>query len=147
VTGERLAGVTAVAVAFFVAAAYLLAVGLAMLARPGLVSMAAGAELLGGLELAGPYMFLLVGAVGAVIATGLWKLQNWARWIAILAALTGVVLLLPSVSSAMLDFRLGKLIWAAFGTIGRVMIVWYLFQPPVREAFEAAKEPLRTENE
>jgi hypothetical protein len=47
------------------------------------------------------------------------------------------VLLLPDVSSTMLDFRIGKLAWAGFGTILRVMIVWYLFQEPVGEAFGA----------
>jgi len=45
--------------------------------------MAAGAELLGGLELAGPYMFLLVGTLSAGIALGLWRLHRWARWLAI----------------------------------------------------------------
>lgn len=135
-THERPAGVTAVAVAFLLAAAYLLAVGLTMLVRPGLVSMAAGAELLGGLELAGPYMFLLVAALSAAIAFGLWRLHRWARWLAILVALIGVVLLLPSVSSAVLDFRLRKLIWGGLVTIARVMIIWYLFQEPVKEAFE-----------
>ena len=77
---ERPAGVTAVAAAFFLAGAYLLMVGLTMLARPGLVSMAAGAALLGGLELAGPYMFLLTGAVWLAVALGLWRLHRWARW-------------------------------------------------------------------
>jgi uncharacterized membrane protein (DUF2068 family) len=129
--------VTAVAATFLLAAAYLLVVGLTMLLRPGLVSMAAGAELLGGLELAGPYMFLLVAGLGAVIALGLWRLHRWARWLAILAAMIGVVLLLPSVSSAMLDFRIGKLVGGGVGTIVRVMVVWYLFQEPVREAFAA----------
>ena len=125
------------AAAFLLAGSYLLVVGLTMLAIPGLVSMAAGAELLGGLELAGPYMFLLVGGMGAVIAFGLWRLHRWARWLAILAAMIGAVMLLPNVSSAMLDFRIGKLVWAGFGTIARVMIVWYLFQEPVGEAFAA----------
>lgn len=134
-TAERPAGVAWVAAAFFLAAGYLLAVGLTMLARPGLVSMGAGAELLGGLELAGPYMFLLVGALGAIVALGLWYLQNWARWLAILLAMIGVALLLPSVSSAMLDFRIAKLAWSGLATIIRVMIVWYLFQEPVRETF------------
>ncbi len=134
---ERPAGVTAVAAAFSVATAYLLAVGFTMLARPGLVSMAAGAELLGGLELAGPYMFLLMAALGGIIALGLWLLHRWARWLAMLVAMIGVVMLLPSVSSAMFDFRIGKLAWEGLGTILRVMIVWYLSQEPVREAFAA----------
>jgi len=51
---ERPAGVTAVAAAYFLSGAYLLVVGLIMLVRPGVISMAAGAPLLGGLELAGP---------------------------------------------------------------------------------------------
>ena len=134
-TYERPAGVTAVAIAFLLAATYLLGIGLTMLTRPGSISMAAGAELLGGLELAGPYMFLLAAAVGMVIAIGLWLLQNWARWIAILVALIGVVLLLPNVSSAILDLRFGRLPWEGLGVIVRVMIVWYLFQEPVREVF------------
>lgn len=136
-TPERPAGVTAVAATFLLAATYLLAVGLTMLARPGLVSMAAGAELLGGLELAGAYMFLLAAALGAIVALGLWHLQNWARWLAILLSMAGVALLLPSVSSAMVDFRIARLVWSALGTIIRVMIIWYLFQEPVREAFVA----------
>ncbi len=136
-TAERPAGVTAVAAAFFLAAAYLLVVGLTMLVRPGLVSMAAGAELLGGLERAGPYMFLLMAGLGGVIALGLWLLHRWARWLAMLVAMIGVVMLLPSVSSAMFDFRIGKLAWEGLGTILRVMIVWYLSQEPVREAFAA----------
>jgi len=137
VTVDRPAGVSAVAAAFSLAAVYLLAVGLTMLASPGLVPMAAGAELLGGLELAGPYMFLLIGTFSAGIALGLWRLHRWARWLAILAAMIGVVVLLPGVSSAMLDFRIGKLAWEGLGTIVRVMIAWYLFQEPVREAFTA----------
>jgi hypothetical protein len=134
-TAERPAGVAAVAAGFLLAAAYLLGVGLTMLVRPGVISMAAGAELLGGLELAGPYMFLLIAALGAVVALGLWWLHIWARWLAILIAIIGVVLLMPSVSSALFDFRIGKLAWGGLGTIVRVMIVWYLFQPAVKEAF------------
>ena len=134
---ERPTGVTAVAIAFLLAAAYLLVVALTMLVRPGLVSMAAGAELLGGLELAGPYMFLLVAGVGLAVAFGLLRLQRWARWMAILIAMIGMVLLLPSVSSALIDFRFGRLVWGGLGVIVRSMIVWYLFQEPVKESFLA----------
>jgi multidrug transporter EmrE-like cation transporter len=134
---ERPTGVTAVAIAFLLAAAYLLVVALTMLVRPGLVSMAAGAELLGGLELAGPYMFLLVAGAGLAVAFGLLRLQRGARWMAILIAMIGMVLLLPSVSSALIDFRFGRLVWGGLGVIVRSMIVWYLFQEPVKEAFLA----------
>lgn len=133
---ERPAGVTAVAIVFLLTAAYLLAVGLTMLARSGLISMAAGAELLGGLELAGPYMFLLTAAVGVAVTLGLWRLHKWARWMAILIAMIGMMLLLPSVSSAVIDFRFAKLVWGGLGVIVRAMIVWYLYQPAVKEAFQ-----------
>jgi hypothetical protein len=134
-TAERPVGVAAVAAAFLLAGAYLLVVGLTMLARPGLLSMAAGAELLSGLELAGPYMFLLMAALGAVVAFGLRRLRRWARWLAILVAMIGVVLLLPSVSSAVLDFRIAKLASGGLGVVVRTMIVWYLLQEPVGNAF------------
>ena len=51
-------------------------------------------------------------------------------------AAAGVVMLLPSVSSALLDFRFGRLAWGGLGTIVRVIIVWYLTQPDTRDAFE-----------
>jgi hypothetical protein len=133
----RPSGVTAIAVAFLSAAAFLLGVGLIMLVRPGTVSMAAGAALLGGLELAGPFMFLLMAAVGLVIAIGLLRLHMWARRVAILVAGIGVLLLLPSVSSAVVDFRIGKLAWGGLGMIVRVVIVWYLHQEETREFFAA----------
>ena len=134
---ERPAGVTAVAAAYFLSGAYLLVVGLIMLVRPGVVSMAAGAPLLGGLELAGPYMFLLAGGVCVTVALGLWWLHRWARWLAILIAIISVIMLLPSVSSAMLDFRIARLAWGGLGTILRVLIVWYLLQEPVHNSFNA----------
>jgi len=132
---DRPFGVAAVAVVFLLAAGYLAAVGLAMLAKPGLISMAAGADLLGGLETAGPYMFLLMAAVGTAIALGLWRRQNWARRAAILLAMIGIVLLIPAVSSAVIDFNFPRLARNGFGLMVRVLIVFYLYQLPVREFF------------
>ena len=108
-----------------------------MLASPGLVSMAAGADLLGGLEVAGPYMFLLMAVAGTAIGLGLLRRHNWVRRLAIVIAMIGIVLLVPTVSRAVVGFRIGKLAWGGLGIIVRVMIVWYLYQPPVKEVFEA----------
>ncbi|MGC2197522.1 MAG: hypothetical protein WA628_22815 [Terriglobales bacterium] len=132
----RLAGVIAVAGVFLLAAGYLLTVGLVMILAPGTLGMRSGASLLGGLELAGPYMFLLAGVVAAVTGFGLWRLNNWARRVAIALAMLGVLLLVPSVSSAVVDFRASTLAWSGFGVMIRVMIAWYLFQEPTRKAFE-----------
>jgi hypothetical protein len=105
-------GVAAIATLFFLAATYLGLIGLLMLVSPGTASMALGAPLLSGLELAGPYMFLLMAGVG-------------------------VVMLVPAVSAAAVDFR-ASLLWGGLGIIVRVIIVWYLYQEPVKRAF--AKE-------
>jgi hypothetical protein len=137
VNAHRPKGVTAITVLFLLAAAYLVGAGLLMLASPGLIPMAAGADLLAGLEVAGPYMFLLMAAVGTAIALGLLHLHNWARRVAVVIAMIGVVLLLPRVSSAIVDFRIRKLAWGGLAVIVRVVIVWYLYQTPVRDVFEA----------
>jgi hypothetical protein len=80
-----------------------------MLFSPGTISMSAGTDLLGGLETAGPYMFLLIAVVAAAIGSGILRLHNWARRLAILVAMLGMVSLLPPVSSAVVDLRIGKL--------------------------------------
>jgi hypothetical protein len=127
-------GVIVVAIVFFLAAAYLGFISLVMLASPGAVSMTLGAPLLGGLELAGPYMFLLMAAVGALIGSGLLRLNNWARRAAIVVGFIGVIMLVPGVSAAAADFR-AALLWGGLGIVVRVMIVWYLYQAPVAERF------------
>jgi hypothetical protein len=128
-------GVSAIAIVFFLAAAYLGVLGVVMLASPDAVSMVMGAPLLSGLELAGPYMFLLVGVLGALIGWGLLRLNKWARWAAIVVGFIGVVMLVPGVSAAAVDFR-ASLLWGGLGIIVRVIIVWYLYQEPVAETFK-----------
>src|ERR1700730_10318746 len=131
---QRPSGVTLTAILFFLAAGYLFVIGALMLTRPGMVSMRLGDPLLHGLELAGPYMFLVVGAIGAIIGWGLLRINYWARWAAIVAAIAGVVMLVPSVSAAAVDFG-WSLLSTGLGVIVRVAIVWYLLQEPVRAAF------------
>ena len=127
-------GVAAIATLFFLAATYLGLIGLLMLVSPGTASMALGAPLLSGLELAGPYMFLLMAGVGVLIGWGLLRLNNWARRAAIAVGFIGVVMLVPAVSAAAVDFR-ASLLWGGLGIIVRVIIVWYLYQEPVKRAF------------
>jgi hypothetical protein len=131
---ERPAAVTGIAILFFVTAAYLASIGVVMLAWTGMVSMAAGADLLGGLETWGPYMFLLTGAVAGAIGWGLLRMHRWARRAAIVVAFAGFVMLIPRVSAAAVDFRWG-LVWGGLGIIVRMVVVWYLWQTPVAEQF------------
>jgi hypothetical protein len=128
-------GVTAIAGVFLLAGGYLTLAGGLMFASPGTISMTVGAPLLNGLELAGPFMFWLMGVIGAAIGFGLLKLNKWARRAAIFAALLGMVMLIPSVSAAAVDFRPG-LFWSGLGLVIRVVVVWYLYQAPVTETFQ-----------
>lgn len=132
----RPAGITAIAIIFWMTAAYLGGAGLLMLARPGTISMTVGSPLLGGLELAGPWMFLLVATAAAAVGFGIFLLKNWARRIAVIAALLGILLNVPSVSSSLVEFRISMLLWGGLAVIVRVIVVWYLYQPQAREAFE-----------
>ena len=129
-------GVSLIALLFLLTAAYLIVVGAVMLFSPGALSMSSGADLLGGLETAGPYMFLLAAVLASAIGIGLLRLHNLARHLAIVVAMLGMVLLLPAVSSAVVDLRIRKLFWGGLGVIVRAMIVWYLYQYPVKEAFK-----------
>jgi multidrug transporter EmrE-like cation transporter len=131
----RPVGVSLIAALFLLTAAYLIVVGVVMLLSPGTVSISAGADLLGGLVVAGPYMFLLIALVATAIGVGLLRIHNWARRLAIVTALLGMVLLLPAVSSAVFDFRIAKLVWGGLGVMVRAMIVWYLYQQPIKEVF------------
>ncbi|MBZ5655218.1 MAG: hypothetical protein LAO56_08050 [Acidobacteriia bacterium] len=128
-------GLRAIATLFALCGAYLGLGGLLMLVRPGLLGMSVGAPLLFGLELSGPYIFLLMAAVGCAIAWGLVKRNNLARHAAILIAIAGVVMLVPPVSAAAVMVQTKALAWGGLGIIVRVMVAWYLSQAHIADEF------------
>jgi hypothetical protein len=136
---SRPLGVILIASVFLLASAYLLLLGALMLLRPGVVGMAAGAVLLSGLEVAGPFMFLLMATVGSAIAWGLFCLHNWARRAAIVISIAGIVMLVPGISGEVIALRIERLAWVALQFMVRVLIIFYLYQSPVRGAFQAGK--------
>ena len=128
-------GVRAIAALFAVSGLYLAGLGALMLLRPGTVPMSAGAPLLFGLELAGPYMFLLTALAAGAVAWGLMTWTNIMRHAAMLIAITGVVMLVPSVSAATVTVNVGALVSGGLGIIVRVMVAWYLSRGGVAEQF------------
>ena len=88
-------GVTAISVVFFLAAIYLWTIGAVKLLAPDAISLMSGSQFMYGLELAGPYMALLVGWGWALVAWGLLRLHNWARWAAMLVMIWGIAWLVP----------------------------------------------------
>jgi len=122
---------------FALCAIYLAIAGALMLVRPGTVPMSAGAPLLFGLELSGPYMFLLMAVVGGGVAWGLIELNNIVRHTALLIAITGIVMLVPSVSAATVIVQPKALAFGGLGIIVRVIVTWYLSRGEVADEFKA----------
>jgi hypothetical protein len=131
----RLFGVTVVSLFFCGAGVYLWIVGATLLISPGTLSLMAGRHFMYGLELAGPYMMLLVGSGWALVGWGLFRLHNWARWAAMLVMVLGVYTLVPRISTAELG---APVLWYGLQIALRVAVGWYLDQAPaVVEAFAA----------
>jgi len=135
---QRPAGVTVISALFFLAAIYLWTIGVVKLLAPEAISLMSGAQLMYGLELAGPYMAMLVGAGYALVGWELFRVHNWARWGAMLVMTIGIVWLVPKISMAELGV---PILWYGLQIALRAAAAWYLAQAPaVIDAF-AAKSP------
>jgi len=124
---ERPAGITGIAILFFLTAIYLWAIGAVKLLAPEAISLMRGAPLMYGLELAGPYMALLVGGGYALVGWGLFRLHNWARWAAMAVMVLGVWSLVPRISMAEIGVAI---LWYGLQIALRVAVGWYLAQAP-----------------
>jgi len=132
---QRPAGVTAISLLFFAAALYLWTIAVVKFLAPDAITLMSGAQLMYELELAGPYMALLVGSAWALIAWGLFRLHNWARWAAMLVMIVGVAWLVPKISMAELGV---PVLWYGLEIALRAAAAWYLAQAPaVIDAFAA----------
>jgi len=120
---------------------YLAGAGLIILVYPGTISLTVGAPLLFGLELAGPYMFLLMAAAAGGISWGLLSRVNLARRAAVLAAIAGIVMLVPPVSAAAAMVQPMELAVDGLGIIFRVVLVWYLSQSSTVDQFRRRPGP------
>jgi hypothetical protein len=99
-TRTRPIPVTLISIYFLVAAAYLWIVAAALFLAPGRLSLMFGSRFMYGLEVAGPNMMLLVGFAYGLIGWGLYRLHNWARWLAMLVFVLAVACLVPKISAA-----------------------------------------------
>lgn len=131
---ERPRGVVFIAALAFCFAAASAAIAVLYLA--GVVPLATGAPLLGGgLEILGPGAFAIYAVTTAIAGIGLLQLRNWARRIAILILLFGLVQTVPSISMAVADGRIVAIARDGLQIIIRTAVLWYLYQEPVRDAF------------
>ena len=140
---QRPKGVTAIAILFALAAVYLWTIAAVKLLAPNAISLMSGARLMYGLELAGPYMALLIGAVYGIVGWGLFRLWNWARWAAMLIFAISLVPLIPKISQAELGFPIFS---CGLQIAVRVAAAWYLAQAPsVLDAFTKAEPRINTD--
>ena len=132
---QRPAVVTAISVVFFLAAIYLWTIGVVKLLAPNAISLMSASQLMYGLELAGPYMALLVGSGWALVGWGLFRLHNWARLATVVAMILGIAWLVPKISAAELGV---PLLWEGLQIALRAAAAWYLAQSPaVIESFKS----------
>ena len=138
---ERPTGVTILAVLAFIGAGLLVLAALGFLLMGGvMLSRMAGAPLgmMGGIGVAFlAVVFLVIAVLYVVMGIGFWKLQNWARILAIV--LTGLAVLFQAlgVLGALAHFHPFLFIWRAIFLAIDVWIVVYLLKPNVKQAFGA----------
>ncbi len=138
---ERPTGVTILAVLAFVgtACSVLAALGMFiggtmvanMVARPGF-GMAAG---IGGAILG--VFFLAVGALYAVIGTGMLNLWNWLRILVIVLSFVGAFFYAAGILTALFHFHPVLVLWRAILLGVNLWIAFYLLKPHVKQAFGA----------
>jgi hypothetical protein len=132
---QRPAIVTAISIFFLLAGIYLWTIGVVKVLAPNAISLMIGSQLMYGLELAGPYMALLIGTGWAVIGWGLFRLQNWARLTAMAVITVGIVWLVPKISAAEPGL---PLLWYGLQIALRVAAAFYLAQSAaVVESFKS----------
>jgi hypothetical protein len=103
---ERPAGVTAIAVYYFLGAAYACALGIFRLISPGMLNLPGGAAIRNAVAFYGPYRVLIFGFVCGLVGWGLVRLQNWARWAGIFGMVLAIVGLVPAISMARIGIPL-----------------------------------------
>ena len=101
----------------------------------GVWPLAWGRYMVGDLVTMGPTVFRLATATYALIGWGLLRLKNWARRLAIVVTAVGLYFLVPTISSAVADLRIVGIVSSGAQIILRVIVLWYLFQERVAEAF------------
>src|SRR5580698_8252608 len=115
---QRPSVITVISALFVLAAVYLWTIAVVKLFAPNAISLMSGSQLMYGLELAGPYMAILVGSAYVLVGWGLFRMHNWARWAAMLVMVIAVASLVRKISMAELG----------------IPVFWYGFQIALRAA-------------
>jgi len=127
---KRPNGVTLVSIYHFVVAGFSLLAVCVVAALPFIVMVAAQGDpdiwpataIVGTIAIVGGVVSFLWALFHVVVGWGLWRMQSWARWAAVVLAALG-------------------LLNVPVGTVIGALILWYLFQPEARQAFGEVVPP------
>jgi len=132
---ERPASVTVIPALFLLVAGYLVTIGIIEIVEPGTLALTRATGITYGRELDGAQTAISIGAGWALVAWGLYRLRNWARWCAIVLMVIGVAGSVPAVSAAARDLT-WRFFWYGAQIMVRVVIAWILaLSPEVVESF------------
>ena len=137
---QRPTGVTIIAILSFLGAAACIMLGLfsfvggAVIAKM-LANMPGMSALGGSIVAALGVVFLLIGALYAITGHGLWALKNWGRVIMIVLMALGLVFGLLGLVAVFSNFTAGAIVMQVIRLAICAWILWYLFQPNVKQAF------------
>lgn len=143
---NRPTGVTILAVLNFLGALVCVAIGLFFIVGFGAAGAAARAArggmsptaLLMGLGAVGGVLCLVAAALSVIVGIGLWKLLNWARILTIVFTAMGVFFSAIGILNGLLHFHLILVMFRMMFTAVYALILWYMFQPHVKQAFGAS---------
>ncbi|HXX43395.1 MAG TPA: hypothetical protein VEJ38_01610 [Candidatus Acidoferrales bacterium] len=139
---QRPTGVTIISVLAFIGAACLLFAGLGMFLGGAILSSMAGRPGMGlvagiGGAVVG-VIFLGLAVLDLVLGIGLWKLQNWARILAIVLLIVGAICYAVGLVGSLLHFHLFQLFFQMIFIAIDVWIAVYLSKASVKQAFVGA---------
>ena len=135
------AGVIVIAILYFIGTAICLLGGLLFIAGGGFLAtltqtqQQGGAGIFAALGAAAGVLFLIIGAVEALVGWGLLKLKNWARIVAIVFSALGALSQLLGLLRSFSNFNIVSVAITLIVLAVHCWIVWYLLTPPVKAAF------------
>lgn len=80
-------------------------------------------------------VLILIGVLYGLTGYGMLALKNWGRIILIVLMILGLIGSLFSLLAVFHGFMMGTLIWVIIRIAINLWILWYLFQPHVKQAF------------
>jgi hypothetical protein len=140
---QKPTGVIVIGILYVIAAILSVLAGVAAFLFGGALMMRAAAYGMPFTGMAGGFgaflgvILLAIGVFSLIVAIGLFGMKNWARIVAMALSAIGAVFGLLAVFALMVHFAIILAFWQMIKIAINVLIVWYLNQTAVKQAFGA----------